>query len=231
MWSAQLGLAERGIHVIAPQFRGFDDAEADPPASSIDDYAADVIDLLDALHVEDAVICGLSMGGYVAFAMFRHAPRYFRGLVLADTRPQADPPEAAEARKRLAALVREQGAVAAADEMIPKLLGETTRREHPAIADEVRKLVLANSSDAIVAAIGALKDRADSTRVMAEIHCPTLIIVGEEDRLTPPELSEGMHRAIAGSELARIESAGHLPNLERPEAFNTVVARFLETRV
>ena len=101
MWEPQLVLAAHGWRVIAPHLRGFDGGPADPPATSIDDYAGDVIDLLDALHIDDAVIGGLSMGGYVAFALFRHAPRYFRGMVLADTRSQADTPEGVEGRKRM----------------------------------------------------------------------------------------------------------------------------------
>src|SRR3954470_16731000 len=86
MFEGQLGLAEHGWRVIAPQLRGFDGGVSDGAASSIDDYAGDVIDLLDTLHVEEAVIGGVSMGGYVAFAMFRHAPRYFQAMVLADTK-------------------------------------------------------------------------------------------------------------------------------------------------
>ena len=96
--------------MIAPQLRGIDGGSADPPATSMDDYAGDVIDLLDALHVEDAVIGGLSMGGYVAFALFRLAPALLPGLVLADTRPQADTPEGVEGRKRMLALVAAKGA-------------------------------------------------------------------------------------------------------------------------
>src|SRR6185295_17500733 len=92
MFEPQLAFADRGWHVIAPQFRGFDDGAADPPAESVDDYAGDAIDLLDSLHIHDAVVVGQSLGGYVAFAMLRLAPRYIRGLVLADTRPQADTP-------------------------------------------------------------------------------------------------------------------------------------------
>ena len=101
MWEPQLGLADRGWRVIAPQLRGFDGGTTSSVATSVDDFAGDVIDLLDALHVDNAVIGGLSMGGYITFAIFRHAPRYFRAMVLADTRAQADPPEAVEARKRM----------------------------------------------------------------------------------------------------------------------------------
>src|SRR5262245_60002371 len=100
MFEPQLTLADRGWRVIAPQLRGFDGGTADAAASSVDDYAGDVIDLLDTLHIDDAVIGGVSLGGYVAFAIFRHAPRYFQGIVLADTKSGADTPEGVEGRKK-----------------------------------------------------------------------------------------------------------------------------------
>jgi pimeloyl-ACP methyl ester carboxylesterase len=231
MWEPQLALAETGWRVIAPQLRGMDGGSTDRPATSMDDHAADVIDLLDALHIEDAVVGGLSMGGYVAFALLKHAPRYVRGLILADTRPQADTPEGAEGRKRMLALVQEKGPAAIADEMIPKLLGEQTLHEQPAVGESVRSLILASSAEAIGHAIKALMTRPDSTSLLSSIHCPTLVIVGEQDTLTPPALSEQMHKAIAGSEYVVIPRAGHLSNLEQPEAFNAALARFLEHRV
>jgi 3-oxoadipate enol-lactonase len=231
MWEPQLGLAEAGWRVIAPQLRGMDGGASDPPATSIDDYAADVIDLLDALHIEDAVIGGQSMGGYVAFALFRHAPRYFRGLVLADTRSQADTPEGVDARKRMVALVREKGAAAIAAEMLPKLLSNATRQQQPDVVERVRALTLANSAEAIAGALTALMTRPDSTPLLQTIHCPTLILVGSDDSVTPPALSEELHQGIAGSELTIIEDAGHLSSLEQPAAFNRALARFLEHRV
>jgi len=231
MWEPQFAFADAGWHVVAPQLRRFDGADGEPPAASMDDYAGDVIDLLDALHLGEAVIAGLSMGGYIAFAMFRHAPRYFQGLILADTRPQADTPEAVEGRKRLLAVVREKGAAAVADEMLPKLLGETTRRERPDIVAYVGDLVRSNSADAIAGGISALMSRPDSTSILSTIHCPTLILVGEEDTLTPPPLSRDMQRAIGGAELVVVPHAGHLSSIEQPEAFNAALARFLEHRV
>lgn len=231
MWEPQLALADDGWRVIAPDLRGLGAGERDPATGSMDDYAADLIDLLDALHIEDAVIGGLSLGGYVTFALFRHARRYFRGLVLADTRPQADAPEGIEGRKRMLGLVRGKGAAAVADEMLPKLLGETTRRENPDLVRRVRDLIVSNSVEGIAGAITALMTRADSTAILPTIHCPTLILVGEQDMLTPPALSQEMQRAIAGSEVAIIAGAGHLSSLEQPAAFNAALARFLEHRV
>jgi pimeloyl-ACP methyl ester carboxylesterase len=208
-----------------------DGADSDPAAGSVDDYAADVFDLLDALHIEEAVIGGLSMGGYVAFALFRHAPRYFQGLILADTRSPADSPEAVEGRRRLLGVVRDKGPAAVADEMLPKLLGDTTRRENPSLVETVRSLILCSSSAAIAGAITALMTRPDSTPQLQSIHCPALIVVGEEDTLTPPAMSRDLQRGIAGSELAVIRKAGHLASLEQPAAFNAELARFLDHRV
>ena len=231
MWEGQLGLADRGWRVLAPHLRGFDGGTGDPPATSMDDYAGDVIDLLDALHIKTAVIGGLSMGGYVAFALLRLAARYVQGLILADTRPQADTPEAVEGRKLLLQIVRDNGPSAVADQMLPKLLGETTQNTRPEIVERVRSLVLASSADAIGGAIQALMTRPDSTPLLASIHVPTLIIVGDQDALTPRPLSEDMHRAIPGSELAVIQGAGHLTNLEEPAAFTGALAHFLDHRV
>jgi len=231
MWEPQLALAAHGWRVVAPQLRGFDGGTTDPPASTVDDYAGDVIDLLDALHVNDAVIGGLSLGGYVTFALLRLAPRYVRALILADTRSQADTPDGVEARKRMLQLLAEKGPTAIAGEMIPKLLGASTRASRPEVGDRVRDLVLSNPPEAIAGAIRALMSRPDSTPLLQTIHCPALIVVGEEDTVTPPALSEEMHRAIAGSELIAIPKAGHLSSFEQPAAFNSAVAGFLTHRV
>jgi pimeloyl-ACP methyl ester carboxylesterase len=231
MWEPQFAMADRGWRVIAPELRGFGDGKGDPPAASVDDYAGDAIDLIDALHIDQAVVAGLSMGGYIAFAMWRHAPNYFRGLVLADTRPQPDAAEAVDGRKRMQQAAREKGPEAIADEMLPKLVGETTRRTRPDIVDRIRGLIVPNSVQAIVGALAALMTRPDSTPTLSTIRCPTLVIVGAEDTLTQPPLSESMHGAIPGSELVVIPGAGHMSNLEQPAAFNEALARFLDHRV
>jgi pimeloyl-ACP methyl ester carboxylesterase len=231
MWDGQLALADTGWRVIAPQLRGFDGGSGDPLAASMDDDAGDVIDLLDVLHVTQAVVGGLSMGGYVAFAMLRHAARYVQGLILADARSQADTPEGVAGRTRMLQLVQDKGPSAVANEMVPKLLGETTRHARPAAAEQVRSLVLASSAEAIAGAVRALMTRPDSTPLLATIHVPTLIVVGDEDTVTPPAAADDLHRGIAGSELVRIPRAGHLTNLEQPELFNAALAAFLTHRV
>jgi len=231
MWEPQLTMAARGWHVVAPHVRAADGGDDDRPVTSMDDYAGDLVDLLDGLHIEDAVVAGLSMRGYLAFALFRLAPNYIRGLILADTRPQADTAEGLEGRRRMLRLLEENGADAVAEEMIPKLLGATTQKERPAVVERVRHLIRANSPESIAGSIRALMSRTDSTPLLASIRVPTLILVGDEDTVTPPSAAEEMHARIAGSELVRIPQAGHLSNLERTDAFNEALARFLDHRV
>jgi pimeloyl-ACP methyl ester carboxylesterase len=231
MWEPQFALADRGWRIVAPDLRGLGEGAGDPPTTSMDDFAGDVIDLLDALHVETAVIGGLSLGGYVTFAVLRHAPAYFRGIVLADTRPQADPPDAIEGRKKMQALAREKGPGAVADQMLPKLLGETTHTTQPAVVERVKGLIMSNSPAGISGALAAMMTRQESESLLGSIRCPALVIVGEEDALTPPALSEDMHRKIPGSILAKIPQAGHLANLEQPSRFNDALGQFLEHRI
>jgi pimeloyl-ACP methyl ester carboxylesterase len=231
MWEPQLTLAANGWRIVVPELRGFGVGAGDPPATSIDDYAGDTIDLLDALHIEMAVICGLSMGGYAALAMFRHAPRYFHAMVLADTKSPGDSAEAVAGRKGMQQLVREKGQAAVAEALLPKLVGDTTRRERPDVIEDLRRQITGNSVESIVGALDALMTRPDSTPMLGTIHCPVQILVGDEDAITPPALSEQMHRDIPGSELAIIKGAGHMSNMEQPRLFNDALARFLEHRV
>lgn len=234
MWERQLAIADRGWRVIAPHLRGFGDPHLDMGTgvfSGVDDYAGDVIDLLDALHIDEAVVAGLSMGGYVAFAMLRHAARYVSGLILADTRAEADTPEGLEARKRLLQTAAEGGPSAVADAMLPKLLGDTTRSTRPEVVDQVRTLALASSTAAIEGAIRALMTRPDSTPLLSTIHVPTLVLVGDEDTVTPRAAADELHRRIAGSELVVLPRAGHLSNLETPAAFDAAITAFLDHRV
>jgi pimeloyl-ACP methyl ester carboxylesterase len=230
MWEKQMALAASGWRVIAPHWRG---AYEDPrlPAASVDEYAADVIDLLDDLHVDNAVVTGLSMGGYVAFAMFRRAERYFRGLVLADTRAPADTPEEIEGRKRLQNTARDQGVAGVADQMLPRLLGATTKKQRPHVVDEVRAIILSQPLPAVEAELRSIMERPDSTDTLKRVKCPTLVIVGEEDVITPLDLSRKINAGITGSELVVLPLAGHLSNLETPDAFNAVLAQFLDHRV
>lgn len=225
MWEPQLSLAADGWRIVAPHFPGVqDDQDAE---GAFDVVAAGVVDLCTRLGVEAPVVCGVSMGGYLSFALLRRARGLVRALVLCDTRAEADPPQAREGRLAMLATLRAKGVAAVADEMIPRLLGETTRQRRPALVEHVRSLALSNRVDGVAGILTAMMTRQDSVALLPTITCPTLIVVGREDVLTPPAMSEAMHQAIAGSALEVLDETGHLPNLEQPERFNATLSRFL----
>jgi len=234
MWRPQLADPPDGCQLIAPDLRGFGgsagDRPGDPPPT-MEDYAGDVEGLLNVLEIERAVIGGISMGGYVTFALFRRAPERFSGFVLADTRAGADTPDGRQARRALSALANTDGAPGVADQMLPKLLGETTRRERPAVVREARRLIVQNSVAGIDAGIHALMGRPDSTADLAHVSTPTLVIVGEEDVVTPVSESELLQRSIARSRLVVLPQAGHLSSLEAPEDFTRALGDFLSSNL
>ena len=227
MWRPQLESVPQGWRYIAPDLRGFGGSPAGPEPPTMDDYAADLESVLDALGVETAAIGGLSMGGYATFALHRRAPERFTSLVLADTRAEADTPEGREGRRDMSALVKDRGVGAVADSMIPKLLGERSRNGD--LAPLVRGLIEANSVTGVDHAIHALMTRPDSSGDLPALRLPVLVMVGEEDGLTPKADSERMIRATERSQLVVLPGAGHLSNLEAPEAFSTALANFLRS--
>lgn len=234
MWEPQLRRAPAGWRLIAPDLRGFGAPAGEaslPPGGvepSIDDDARDVVALLDALEIENAVVAGLSMGGYVVFSLLRLAPARCRGAVLADTRPDADSAEARSRRMIVLEALGREGLAGIVEQMVPGLLGETTRRDRPEMADWVRALAKVNTVEGIERAVRRLMSRPDARPQLAAVSCPTLVVVGDEDQLTPPSVSREMSQQIPGAELGVIVSAGHLSSLEQPEQFCAVLERFLE---
>jgi 3-oxoadipate enol-lactonase len=226
LWAPQLGGLMSRARCVAPDLRGFGESEIRGPYS-MDRYADDVIAMLDALQIERAVIAGLSMGGYVAFALWRRHRARVRALILADTRAGPDSEEAKTKRRSMIALAREKGSGVIADAQITGMVGKTTRERHPDIADAVHRMLTMAPVEGVVGALEAMIARADSTPTLATIDVPTLIIVGDEDVLTPPSEARAMHAAIPGSRLEVLECAGHVSNVERPAAFNHVTSEFL----
>jgi 3-oxoadipate enol-lactonase len=232
MWRPQLEAVPDGCRFIAPDLPGFGGEDPQGTASpGMDGYADDVVALLDALEIDRAVIGGLSMGGYVTFALFRRAAERFSGMLLADTRTSADTPEGKSARRAMSERVKTQGPSAVADQMMPKLLGPTTRASRPHVEPEVRRQIGANSVRGIDDAIHAMLGRPDSTPVLDRIAIPTLVIVGEEDPLTPVSDSEAIHAAIERSHLVVLDGAGHLSNLEVPEEFSRALEDCLASSI
>ena len=229
MWESTLGAMPDGWRAIAPDLRGLGESPL-PGANThrLTDRAGDVIDLLDHLEITEAVVIGCSMGGYVLFEMLKSAPSYMSAVGLVSTRPGADNEEGRKNRAKAIEVVEREGVDAIATQMIPKLLGATTQRDRPDLMEHVRRLIDANSAEAITSAIKAMMDRSDSTPTLAKIGVPTLIVAGAEDVLIPPSEAEAMHRAIPTSRCEIMSFAGHLPNMEQPETFNALLAEFLQ---
>lgn len=230
MWRPQLERVPEGWRFIAPDFPGFGRSEPLPADSprAIDEYAGAVGDLMDGLELDDAVIAGLSMGGYVALAMYRQSEARFSGLVLADTRPQADTPEGRDGRARLRDLLAREGARAVAEQMLPRLLSAAA---DPALVARVHEMIVTAEAAGLDAAIAAMMDRPDSSALLPRVSCGTLVIAGEHDAITPAAEAEAMQRAIPRAVMTVIPGAGHLSNLEQPETFSRVLADFLLARL
>src|SRR6266481_1702150 len=221
MWEGELMalLGEGRYRLVALDWRGFGESEITNGISSMELFADDVAGLMDALGIHNAILCGLSMGGYAAFAFLRKYPQRVGGLILADTRPGADTPEAQANRENVAHIAETQGTGAIADLQVPRLLSEYTRQHHPEVEMRVRQMIEAATVQGIAAASRGMAQRADSTDLLAGITCPTLVIVGEQDTLTPPTLAQEYATQIPGAQLVLIQHAGHLSNLEQPETF------------
>jgi 3-oxoadipate enol-lactonase len=226
MWEAQVAALLGECRCIVPDLRGFGDSPTGGPYT-MDRYADDVAALLDALQIEQAVIGGLSMGGYVALALWRRHRKLVRAMILADTRATADTAEAAAKRVELIALARSDGVGAVVDKQLPGLIGKSTREKHPDLIDRVRSEMVRTTVDGIAGALDAMRTRPDSTPLLAGIDVPTLVLVGEEDAITPVKDARAMHTAIRNSRLEIIPEAGHLSNIERPAAFNTALSDFV----
>ena len=229
MWDPQLSVPPPGWAVLAPDFQGFGGSALDPwaeTAPSIDDYAADVLTVLDDLGAARAVFAGLSMGGYVAFALLRRAPGRVAGLVLAATRAAADDAGARAGRAATLATLGRDGIGAIAAAMLPRLLAPPTLAGRPDLAARVTFILESADPRAVDAAVRRLRDRPDSSSLLPGIACPTLVVVGGDDVLTPPGEVEAMAARIPGARFELIAGAGHLVNLESPDAFSAALARF-----
>ena len=232
MWRPQIAAAPAGWRVVAPDLRGFGGSSADGPSDpvSIDDYARDTIALLDHLELHRVVVGGNSMGGYAAFAMLRLAAGRVKGLVLADTKSEADSESGRADRAIMLEALATGGVAAVWERMQPGLIGRTTRASRPEVAERVRRLVLEQPAEGVRRAIERLRSRPDCGPLLPGIGCPTLVIAGDEDPIAGVDTARRLHAQIPTAELAVIKGAGHLPGLDQPDEFNAVLGRFLAAR-
>jgi 3-oxoadipate enol-lactonase len=226
LWAAQVDAFANMTRVITPDMRGHGRSQVVPGPFTMEQHADDLAALLDHLKVRRAVVAGLSMGGYVAFAFWRRYPERVRGLILADTRAEPDTAAARAGRDAAMAKVQQTGAAAYADEMLPRLLAPGSLAD-VRIAGAARKMMAEQAVEGILGALGGLRDRADSRATLPTITVPTLVIAGDADVITPPDDARTLAAAIPGARVAVIPNAGHLTPLENPRAFNAVVRTFL----
>ncbi|HVE64814.1 MAG TPA: alpha/beta fold hydrolase [Mycobacteriales bacterium] len=228
MWMPQreaIGLTHR---VITPDQRGFGGSQLGHDEPSLDEVADDLAGMLNSRKIDQVVLGGLSMGGYVAMAFLRRYPERVAALVLADTKMTADSPEAAENRRRVASEVVAAGTSAQlVEELLPSLLGKTSMERRALVLGRVKALLEKAPPHAVAWAQRAMALRPDSTADLAAVAVPTLVIVGEEDTLSPPEDAELIAKTVPGAELVRIPDAGHLTAIEAPVEFNDAVTGFL----
>lgn len=226
MWATQEKALSSQFRIITIDLRGHGESDAPLWRYTLEQSADDVGALLDHLEIQRALFVGLSMGGYILFAFYRKYAARVKGLILADTKAQADTEEGKEARFQMAQIAYKKGPPAIADVMIPKLLSPATIQTKPDLVRQVRGMIEGNQISGITGDLVAMAERPDSIPLLKQITCPTQVIVGELDQATPPSDAKLMAEHILHARLAIIPNAAHLSNLEQPEAFNQVVSAF-----
>ncbi|MFD0149083.1 alpha/beta fold hydrolase [Streptomyces sp. NPDC055721] len=231
MWQPQIDRFSLTHRVIAPDLRGYGitplGATALTEITDLGDFAEDLVDLLDDLGIEEAVVAGLSMGGQIAMELHRRHPERVRGLVLADTFPAAETEEGKAARNAMADRLLDEGMQGYADEVLDRMVAPYNTHAAP----HVHRMMCATDPVGAAAALRGRAERPDYRESLTTVAVPALVVVGRDDTYTPVEDAEEMHALLPDSTLAVIERAAHLPNLERPEEFDAVLDSYLRSLV
>ena len=227
MWLGQLHELSRRYRVIAPDLRGFGRSVTDDPTSTMKSYADELAELLASLDLPSATICGLSMGGYIAFQFWEHHARRVDRMIICDSRADADSKEVARGRRMMAERVMNDGTEFVADALIPKLFAPVAVVDNASFVDVTARVIRSTRPPTVAAAQRAMAAREDYSEKAASIDCPTLLICGEHDVITPPAVMKDMATVIPNSELVVIADAGHMAPLERPAVANDAILNFL----
>jgi len=228
MWEHQLqSLSTAGHRVVAPDFRGFGRSLSQDPFT-LESLADDVHSLLGPIGAAPCALVGLSMGGYVALAFARKYPQDLRALVLVDTKAEADSDDAKRGREKMIELARTAGAKGVADQMMPKMLAADSAAR-PQVAGRLRAIMEACPPKTIQHALAAMRDRPDRTGELGSIKVPALVIVGDADAITPPDVAASMAGRIPGAKLATIRGAGHMSPMEQPEQVTAALRSFIQS--
>lgn len=227
MWHSQVSFLEKSYRCIAMDIRGFGKSINSEANSSIDIFSDDVIQLMDQLHIKEAVVCGLSMGGYIALNFSSRYSDRIKALILCDTQCIADSDAAREKRHKSIEEILKDGHDNFVDKFIKSIFCQNTHNTKPEIVSQLKTLVSANPIPVFINGLKALANRTETCTKLTDIVIPTLIVCGQEDELTPVSQSEFMHQQIKGSMLHVIENAGHMSNLEQEDEFNKILLNFL----
>lgn len=229
MWQVQIDALSARYRVIAPDLRGFGQSGVSHGVVTMKQLADDLAALLDYLSIrEPIVLCGLSMGGYIALEFWHNFASRLRGLILCDTRAANDSPEAAANRSTLAQRVLSEGVHGIADTMIPKLFSQCTLQNNPSFIDATRQVIEHTKPHGIASAALGMAQRTDFTAELPRIECPTLVIVGQFDAISPASEMQQMAQAIPNAQFTIVNNAGHMTPLEQPDAVNAAIEEFLQ---
>jgi 3-oxoadipate enol-lactonase len=229
MWQPQLEFLQDTNRVIAVDLRGFGGSKDEKTALTMGLFADDLIKFMNALDIDKAMICGLSMGGYIALNAVSRFPGRFEALILCHTQCSADSSEAKEKRYKSIDDINTNGASEFNEKFVKSVFYEDTLLNKKEVVESVRNVVFSNSKHILTAGLTALADRAETCSTLAEIKIPTLIICGREDALIPLSKAAYMHANITNSTLKVIDNAGHVSNIEHPQEFNKHVCEFISS--
>jgi 3-oxoadipate enol-lactonase len=227
IWQTQQQNLSDHYRVITPDLRGHGQSPAPDGIYDMDTLARDVLALMESLGIEKAAIMGHSMGGYVALAMWRLAPKRFAALGLIDSQAMPDSEDTRSGRYKTAEKVFEDGSQVVAQAMTLRLFAPNTPEDEPAV-EQVRTMILNTRPASIIGSLKGMAARPDSTDLLPQINVPVLILTGDKDQLIAPQKAEKMAAAIPSAVLATIEDAGHLPMLEQPQATTMAIRNFLD---
>ncbi len=229
MWQGQLDFLKASYRLIPCDIRGFGKSTDEESSLSIDLFADDLIAFMDELSIDKAIICGLSMGGFIALNAMKRFPDRFEALILCDTQCIADTTEVKEKRYKTINEIEADGVTNFNEGFIKSVFHKDSITNKKELVEQLKHVVFANSEQVIIQGLIALAERTETCSTLNEITIPTLIICCREDEVTPLAQSELMNKAIEGSVLHVIDNAGHVSNLEQPDEFNKHLHDFLAT--
>lgn len=227
MWREQLEFLKSTNRAIACDIRGFGESTDEETSLSIDMFAEDLIKFMAKLEIERAILCGLSMGGFIALNAMKRFPDRFEALILCDTNCIADTEEIKQKRYNIIDEIAVAGVAAFNEGFIKSVFHPNSLTNKSEIVNDLRNVVFSNSRNIITMGLCALAERTETCSTLMEITIPTLIICGSDDQVTPLSQSEFLHDKIVGSELRIVDNAGHVSNLEQPDVFNQYILNFL----